>query len=234
MVRRTYVTHGRWWKRDRFFMHYMAREATAPFVVAYAVVLLGLVRLSQGEGAFEYLPGSQPGLDRLHGAFAIFLSHLHLVPIMPKTLPPITVAGKRVGPGRLPWWDGGVGGVVAGAALLIAGARRMRRSTQPIFWLLFGAGGCSALVGAALVPHRNCRPLGARGFAAVMTYANVSSPTTGEKASCAVVALFIGTAAPYLPQPARLPDSHRRSRSRLLRLPSSRPWWPRRRCSIGF
>ena len=45
---------GRWWRRDPFFMRYMAREATAVAVLAYAVVLMvGLLRLSQGEAAWN-------------------------------------------------------------------------------------------------------------------------------------------------------------------------------------
>lgn len=72
----------------------------------------------------------------------------------------------------------------------------MKRSTQPIFWLLFGAGGMlSALIGAALVFLTGiAAPLGARGFAAVMTYANVLAFTrnwAGKAFVFAVVALFV-------------------------------------------
>jgi fumarate reductase subunit C len=104
MVRRTYIRPMEgWWRRDRYFMHYMAREATAPFVVAYAVVLLaGLVRLSQGEQAFAaWLEGlASPVSIGLHSLLLLtFLYHTYTwFRIMPKTLPPIEVGGKRVGP----------------------------------------------------------------------------------------------------------------------------------------
>ena len=107
MVRRAYVRPMQgWWRRDPFFMRYMAREATAPFVVAYALVLLaGLVRLSQGEQAFgEWLEGlSSPVSIGLHLLLlAIFLYHTYTwFLIMPKTLPPIVVAGRRLGPGTI-------------------------------------------------------------------------------------------------------------------------------------
>lgn len=72
----------------------------------------------------------------------------------------------------------------------------MKRSTQPVFWLLFGAGGMlSALVGAALVFVTGiAAPLGVRGFAAVMSYANVLAfcrNWAGKAFVFAVVALFI-------------------------------------------
>jgi len=107
MVRRAYVRPMQgWWRRDPFFMRYMAREATAPFVVAYALVLLaGLVRLSQGERAFgAWLEGlSSPVSIGLHAILlVIFLYHTYTwFQIMPKTLPPIEVAGRRLAPGTI-------------------------------------------------------------------------------------------------------------------------------------
>jgi fumarate reductase subunit C len=107
MVRRAYVRPMQgWWRRDPFFMRYMAREATAPFVVAYALVLLaGLVRLSRGEQAFGvWLEGlSSPVSIGLHAILlAIFLYHTYTwFQIMPKTLPPIEVAGRRLKPGTI-------------------------------------------------------------------------------------------------------------------------------------
>ena len=47
-IHRTYVRPmDGWWRRDPFFVRYMAREATAVFVVVYALILLaGVIRLS--------------------------------------------------------------------------------------------------------------------------------------------------------------------------------------------
>lgn len=59
-----------WWRRDPFFVRYMAREATAVLVVAYAVVLL-----------------------------AVFLYHTwSWFRIMPKTMPLILPDGRRLSP----------------------------------------------------------------------------------------------------------------------------------------
>lgn len=90
-----------WWRRDRYFMHYMAREATAPFVVAYAIVLLvGIVRLSQGEAAFaEWVDAlrSPPSIAFHAALLAVFLYHTwSWFRIMPKTLPPVVVGARRL------------------------------------------------------------------------------------------------------------------------------------------
>jgi fumarate reductase subunit C len=90
-----------WWRRDRYFMHYMAREATAPFVAAYAVVLLaGLMRLAQGEAAYvEWLDSLRsPVSIALHAVlFVVFAYHtVTWFRIMPKTMPPVEVMGRRL------------------------------------------------------------------------------------------------------------------------------------------
>jgi fumarate reductase subunit C len=90
-----------WWRRDPFFIHYMAREATAVFVVAYALILLaGVIRLSQGEAAFgEWLEGlANPWSIAFHVALcAIFAYHTwSWFRIMPKTMPPVVVGGRRL------------------------------------------------------------------------------------------------------------------------------------------
>jgi len=100
--RRAYVRpmHG-WWRRTPYFGRYMAREATAPFVAAYALVLLtGLVRLAQGEAAFEAWVEvlRSPVSIALHaGLVAVFVYHtVTWFLIMPKTMPPVVVGGKRL------------------------------------------------------------------------------------------------------------------------------------------
>lgn len=105
--RRPYVrSMDGWWKRDSYFKAYMAREATAVFVAAYAVVLLaGLVRLSQGEAAFthwlQYL--KTPWMLVFHLiVLATFVYHTwSWFKIMPKTMPIMFVGGKRVQPGTI-------------------------------------------------------------------------------------------------------------------------------------
>jgi fumarate reductase subunit C len=105
--RRPYVrSMDGWWKRDSYFKAYMAREVTAVFVAAYAVVLLaGVVRLSQGADAFnhwlQYL--KTPWMLAFHlVVLATFVYHTwSWFKIMPKTLPMMFVGGKRVQPGTI-------------------------------------------------------------------------------------------------------------------------------------
>ena len=101
-IRRTYVRPmAGWWKRNPFFMRYMAREVTALFVAAYALVLqAGLVWLSQGHDAFEqWLDGMRSPLSiAFHLVLlAIFVYHTYSwFTIMPKTMAPVVVGGKRL------------------------------------------------------------------------------------------------------------------------------------------
>jgi fumarate reductase subunit C len=74
-----------WWRRTRFFIRFMIREATAVLVVAYATVLLfGVIRLAQGESAYDaWLASLRESLvgclsHRPSGQFC--LSHVELVP----------------------------------------------------------------------------------------------------------------------------------------------------------
>jgi len=112
-----------WWMRDPFFVRYMAREFTAVFVAAYAVVLLfGLVRLSQGEAAFngwlQYL--KTPWMLVFHViVLATFIYHTwSWFSIMPKTMPIMFVGGKRVQPGTITG-TGIAAAVVACLAVLV-------------------------------------------------------------------------------------------------------------------
>jgi len=121
MARRPYVrTMDGWWKRDAFFMRYMAREATAIFVVIYAFVLLaGVVQLARGEAAFAAWVAAlhSPASIAMHVVLlAAFIYHTYTwFEIMPKTMPPIVVAGRKLSPGVITG-----AGLAASAVLSIA------------------------------------------------------------------------------------------------------------------
>ncbi|OFZ85937.1 MAG: fumarate reductase [Betaproteobacteria bacterium RBG_16_64_18] len=102
--RRPYVRSvDGWWKRDPYYMRYMAMEATSVLVAAYAVILLvGLARLSQGEAAYNgWLEALKSGPSiALHAVIlVVFLYHLwSWFKVMPKTMPMIFVDGKKLPP----------------------------------------------------------------------------------------------------------------------------------------
>ena len=99
---RTYVRPMRgWWRRNPFYRAYMLREATALFVALYAIVLLvGLARLAQGRAAYEAWRAAlaTPLALGFHVvALAAFVYHAWTwFAVMPKTLPFVRVAGRRV------------------------------------------------------------------------------------------------------------------------------------------
>lgn len=103
-ARRPYMRSMKgWWKRDPYFVRYMVREVSALFVVAYALLLLlGVVRLAQGEAAFNgWLEALRsPWSVAFHGfLLAIFVYHTwSWFCIMPKTMPLILKSGKRLQP----------------------------------------------------------------------------------------------------------------------------------------
>jgi fumarate reductase subunit C len=121
--RRTYVRPmDGWWRRDPYFLHYMAREATAVFVVIYAIILLGgLIRLSQGEAAFgEWVEGlASPWSVAFHIVLlVVFAYHTwSWFRIMPKTMPPVVVGGRRLAASTITAL--GLGAAVAASAALI-------------------------------------------------------------------------------------------------------------------
>ena len=95
-----------WSKRNAYYMRYMAREVTAVFVAAYALVLLvGVVRLSQGEAAFNgWLQALKSPLSLVFHLvlLATFVYHTwSWFNIMPLTMPNMFVGGKRVQPGTI-------------------------------------------------------------------------------------------------------------------------------------
>jgi fumarate reductase subunit C len=95
-----------WWNRDPFFVRYMARELTAFAVLGYAIVLaVGLVRLSQGEAAWNgWLAAVRSPLGFvLHALFLVsmIVHSKSWFEIMPKTMPMFFRHGKRVPPATI-------------------------------------------------------------------------------------------------------------------------------------
>ena len=90
-----------WWKRDPYFIRYLAMEATSILIALYALILLyGLLRLSQGEAAYnDWLEALQNPLSIiLHGLMLlVFTYHSYSwFKIMPKTLPAIYWRGAKL------------------------------------------------------------------------------------------------------------------------------------------
>lgn len=101
-ARRPYVRPmAGWWRKNPFFIEYMVHEGTAFFVAAYALILLAsIIFLGAGEAAWNRW------LAYLTSPFGIVVHMLLLIGflyhtwtwfhIMPRTLPPIVIAGKRM------------------------------------------------------------------------------------------------------------------------------------------
>ena len=113
---------GGWWRKNPFFVEYMIHEGTALFVAAYGLVLLvGLTCLAQGEALWN------GWLDAMKNPLAIVFHLITLVmisyhswtwfKIMPKTMPPIVVRGKRV-PAEV-ITGGGIAAVVLASLILL-------------------------------------------------------------------------------------------------------------------
>jgi len=124
-ARRPYVrSMDGWWRRNPFFIAYMIREGTAVLVVAYAVVLLfGVVRLAQGEAAYDgWLTALQsPWSLAFHIILlASFIYHTwSWFSIMPKTMPMILIGGKRLQPAVITGVGLAVSSVACVALLLL-------------------------------------------------------------------------------------------------------------------
>lgn len=99
---KTYVrSMYRWWRRDPFFVRYMMRELTAPFVAIYAVILLvGLMRLAEGEAAFNAWLAAlrSPVSILLHWVLFIAITYhaMTLWKVMPKTMPRLSLGGRTL------------------------------------------------------------------------------------------------------------------------------------------
>ena len=91
-----------WWRRNAWYRAYMVREASALFVAIYALeLLIGLARLAEGNAAYDAWRAalSTPWAIAFHVvALAFFVYHAWTwFAVMPKTLPFVRIAGRRVG-----------------------------------------------------------------------------------------------------------------------------------------
>lgn len=119
---RTYVRPmAGWWRKNPYFVLYMARESSSVFVAVYALILLvGLLRLAQGETAYNaWLAAlASPGSILFHW-LALMTVGYHAYTwwkVAPKTTPDIRIAGRAI-PERL--ITGGGWLATIGASVLI-------------------------------------------------------------------------------------------------------------------
>jgi len=123
-IPRTYMRPmGAWWRRLPFYRRYMVREATCLAVIAYPLILLvGVWRLRQGPEAFDAWRAAlvTPASLLAHGLLlAAFIFHAWTwFEVMPKTLPVVRVAGKRVADATIV--RSGVAAAIVASVLLLA------------------------------------------------------------------------------------------------------------------
>ena len=111
-----------WWKKNPYYVEYIVHEGTALAVAAYALtLLLGLVRLGQGEAAWNgWLEAMKSPLSVVcHVALLIAIAYHAFTwfKLFPLTMPPIVINGKRVEP-CVVVGSGWAAAIVAALALL--------------------------------------------------------------------------------------------------------------------
>lgn len=121
---------GGWWRKNPFFLEYMIHEGTALFVAAYGLVLLvGLVFLAQGEALWnDWLDGMKSPLAIVFHLITLVMISYHSwtwFKIMPKTMPPIIVRGKRLPAAVIT--GGGIAAVVLASLILLGMVEGMTR-----------------------------------------------------------------------------------------------------------
>jgi fumarate reductase subunit C len=90
-----------WWRRNPYFKRYMIREGSSVFLAAYALILLvGLLRLSQGEAAYEAWRATLTSpLSILFHWLALLAVGYHAYTwwkVAPKTAPDLRVGGRAL------------------------------------------------------------------------------------------------------------------------------------------
>ena len=100
--RRPYVRPmAGWWKKSPYFVEYMVHEGSALFVALYAIVLLvGVLCLMSGPAAWNgWLAALASPLSVLLHLIILAMVGYHSYTwfkIMPRTLPPVILAGRRL------------------------------------------------------------------------------------------------------------------------------------------
>jgi len=90
-----------WWRKNPFFVRYMIREGSSVFLAIYALILLvGLLRLSQGEAAWNgWLAALTHPVSILFHWLALLTVGYHAYTwwmVAPKTAPNIRFAGREI------------------------------------------------------------------------------------------------------------------------------------------
>ena len=102
MLRRTYMRPmDGWWRKNPFFVRYMIREGSSVFLAIYALILLlGLLRLTQGEAAYEaWRTVLTSPVSILFHWLALLTVGYHAYTwwkVSPKTAPDIFIAGRPI------------------------------------------------------------------------------------------------------------------------------------------
>ena len=97
---RTYVRPMQgWWRRNPYFVRYMIREGSSVFLAIYSIILLvGLLRLSQGEAAWDgwRTALTSPWSILFHWLALLTVSYHAWTwwKVAPKTAPDLRVAGR--------------------------------------------------------------------------------------------------------------------------------------------
>jgi succinate dehydrogenase subunit C len=90
--------HG-WWRKNPYFVRYMIREASSVFLAIYTIILLvGLLRLTQGEAAYEAWRAAlvSPVSIVFHWLALLTVSYHAYTwwKVAPKTAPDIRIGGR--------------------------------------------------------------------------------------------------------------------------------------------
>jgi succinate dehydrogenase subunit C len=97
---RTYVRPMQgWWRKNPYFVRYMIREGSSVFLALYTIILLvGLLRLTQGEAAWEAWRGALTSpVSLVFHWLALLTVGYHAYTwwkVAPKTAPDIRIAGR--------------------------------------------------------------------------------------------------------------------------------------------